>query len=288
MSKKDMFFISAIIVLLFFSVINFNKISNLENNLNRVNYLHYDVEDVYNAVHSISYEIDTKLEEFLEEQLWIREKSYLVTQVDLDRETIDVLMEWSIRDLQEGEEVSLLYREESEQEWTELPVNTTNGLNFSVEHTFQLTKNYETQVVASSEEMTRGEGLLELMFDAYMNDRVGIHADAYRFDDNTINISIDIFNTLEHEWLQEHNKNDFKIIKANAYLYYEEDTLLWESDLLEDNEDNFLDSYHENIYFHPLVEIEEEFKEEVDKMKLHVVVVDGLGLIYETVTNVIE
>ncbi|PIB63423.1 hypothetical protein, partial [Pseudomonas sp. 2995-1] len=77
--------------------------------------------------------------------------------------------------------------------------------------------------------------------------------------DNQFSINIDIYNQLEHEWLQEKNKDDFKVVSAVAHIY-NHDILVKEIDILGENEEHFLHPYSENIYLHEFVELEEEFE----------------------------
>ncbi|WNF35357.1 hypothetical protein RJD24_12895 [Bacillaceae bacterium IKA-2] len=273
-------------VLIIYNILSYNKISNLEGTMRMLSNLQSDVQNVNYSVENISQQVDANMNELLKEQLWVPEKGYQITDVNIEENSIDVTLEWSMRDQLHQEQISFLYREESVQEWTELEVSSNSGLNYRLDHTFPLQGNYVTQVIATSEAGKRSEDLLDLRFKEQLDSRIIVYADVHYDGHGDVNVNIDINNHLEHEFMIAKNKNDLKIKSAKAFLYLD-GVLLKELNLLKQNQDFHSDSYGESIYYHDYLNLTDEVDNEVDRdvpsVELHVIVEDGLGFKYETI-----
>ncbi|MFE8699668.1 hypothetical protein ACFYKX_03410 [Cytobacillus sp. FJAT-54145] len=291
MTKRDVLVGIAVAVLIIFNIIHMNKIRVLNEKLQMFEYMQHEIQNVHDSVGSISYNMDTKLEEFMQEQLWVAEKTYKVHSVDLEKNTIDVLIEWSLRDLVDGEEISFLYREAGEENWTELDVTKKEGLNYSLEYTFPLKGNFETQVVATANNGTRSESLLDLNFKEQLNSRISIHSFFHNTGDGHVDMNFDIQNRLDQELPLTKNKEELKMKSAMAYFYLD-GKVIKEIDLLNPNYNrnnghyNFhSDSHFEGINFNHFLNLEEEVGKDIEDVELRIIVKDGLGLTYETIAE---
>ncbi|MCD8510176.1 MAG: hypothetical protein LRY73_10110 [Bacillus sp. (in: Bacteria)] len=130
MSKGEKILSAGLVILIIMSMGMLNRINELEERLYLVDSMRHDVRDIQHSIYDISSHVDLKLDEFLQEQMWVSEKGYEITNVDIEGNTIDLVMEWAMRDVAMEEEIVFLYREKSEQDWTELEVVNNNGLNF--------------------------------------------------------------------------------------------------------------------------------------------------------------
>ncbi|WP_102344969.1 hypothetical protein [Bacillus sp. Marseille-P3661] len=281
MTKREIILSVAVGILIIFSIINYNKISDLQQRMYVLDNLQHEIQNVDFSVQDVSSQVHTKLDEFLQEQLWIPVKNYEITDIDLKQNTIDVSIQWSLRELGQQEKVMLLYREESEPNWSQLEVKNNNGLNYSIERTFPLQGNYETQIVAISEEGKRSEELLRLNFKEQLYSRMNIHAFLHPIGNGRFDMNIDIGNHIDQEFIFSENRKDLKIKTAKAFIYVD-GKLTKEWDLLKENFNHHSDPYNEGISYHEMLNLGEDAG---DNAELHVVVEDYLGLKYETKGN---
>ncbi|MBP1949678.1 hypothetical protein [Virgibacillus litoralis] len=283
MSKQNIIYSVAIGILIIFSLLNYVKISNIEDRMQMVDNMQGEVQNVNNSVRNISSQVNSQMDKFLREQLWIPQKEYKITNVDLKENKIDVILEWSLRDLLDEEKLAFLYREEGAQEWTELEVNNKGGLNYSLEHTFPLKGNYETQVIATSADGKRSEDLLNLKFKEQLDNRIMIDAFLHPRGNGQFEVNINIHNRLEQEFMLAENKDDLKVKSAKAYLYVNGEPIK-EMDILKRNQGMHSDSFTEDINYHNSYNLKDKIDDEA-KVELRVTVEDGLGLKYETIAD---
>ncbi|WP_096201459.1 hypothetical protein [Bacillus sp. FJAT-45350] len=283
MKRREIIFSAAIMVLIILNIASFNKINDIQQRMHNISNLQYEVQNINHSVQGINTEVQMTMDEILEEQLWVREKNYQITNVNLEEDQIDVLIEWSLRELMADEQLSMLYREEDDREWTELQVTNTNGLNYSLEYRLPLKGNYETQVMATSKVSKRSEKLLDLRFKEQLDSRIMTHADVQNHGNQEISVNIDIHNRLENEFIVK-NSNDFKMKSANAFLYID-GTLAQELDLLQQNQNFHSDSYSESIYYHDFIKLENQNGVDMENIELRVIITDNLGMKYETIAN---
>ncbi|MCM3584568.1 hypothetical protein M3182_02275 [Mesobacillus maritimus] len=255
------------------------KISGLENKLESMETLSHQISSVDTNIQSVSSEVQTKVDDYLQEQKWISQKDYEVKKLDLTNQTVDVALKWSLRDLLDEEKVSFLYREEETQNWTELKVIETGGLNYSLQHTFPLDGNYETQLIATGKNGKRSEPLLSLRFNEMLTNRITIEAYLNPGDEDQYDISIHVNNPLENETLPIQDYNDLKIKRAQAVLYVRDH--VWKKwDLLKQHNDFNESEFVESLDFTDTVQMDKIQNDE--KVELHVIVEDFLGLQYKT------
>lgn len=256
-------------------------LSNLDGRMNNLDNLQYQLNNIDGSMQNVSSEVDRKMDEFLQEQLWIQEKSYQISNVDIQGNKIDVTIEWSIRDILDKEEIALLYREKGSKEWSELEVSNNGGLNYSLENTFPLNGNYETQVLAISETGKRSEKLLDLNFKEEFGSRIMINAFIHPSGQDRFDINVDIQNQLENKFIEAKDPNDFFIKSAQAYVY-KDGKVMKEIDILKENRDMYSDSYNETIVYHDSIEIEDVQEEDMRSVELRVIVEDGTGFQFES------
>lgn len=284
MSKREVMLIVAIGVLLIFSLLSYNKINDLENKMYALDHMQNQFQSVNSSVQNISSNVEMKMNDFLKEQLWIPEKGYEMINVDIEGDTIDVIIQWSLRDKLHDEKITFLYREESDTEWIELDVSSHSGLNYSLEYTFPLRGNYETQVVATTENGMRSENLLDLRFKEQLDRRINTHAIIHQGGSDHFDVNIDIHNRVDHEFVLGKDEENLKIKSAKAFLYVN-GKMIKELNLLKQNQDHHSDRYSESIYYHDYFTLAEVGIDEAENVELQVIVEDGLGLKYETTAN---
>ncbi|MDT8862152.1 hypothetical protein N0O92_18235 [Alkalihalobacillus sp. MEB130] len=226
------------------------------------------------------------MDEFLQEQLWVMKKEYKILNVDFEKNTIKVLLEWGVRELSEQEQLSFMYREVDSKDWTELEVTNRNGLNYSLEYTFPLRGNYETQILASSTEGKRSETLLNLEFKQLLDTRIMTDAYLHYSENGHVDFNVNIHNLIEAELNLTGSKESFKIKTAKAFLYVN-GTVNREFDLLAGSQDFHSDEYSEYLNYHNYVDLEGEVQD-LNEVELRVIVEDGLGLTYETIAEAMQ
>ncbi|WP_226669821.1 hypothetical protein [Metabacillus litoralis] len=283
MLKREKLFLTIIGILLICNILSYSKISSLEERMGLFDSMQNEISNVNYSVQDLSSQIDMKLNEFMQNQLWIQKKEYQITNVNIAANKIDVVMEWSLKELNEGENISLLYREKTEGKWSELEVTKDNGLNYVVQHSFPLNGNYETQVVATSNEGERSESLVDLFFKEQLDQRIQTNAFVHQSGDGQLNVTIDINNTFKNELLSGVDIHDLKMKSAKAQLIFDE-KLMKEWDLLINHEGLHYgsDSYSESINFTELLDVTEEVGNKMGNVKLLVKVKDGLGFTFDT------
>lgn len=283
MTKKEIYLSISLGVLFFISLMGLFKLKDVEGKLQSLDNMQHQFQMLDGSVQSISSQVHMNMDRFLQEQLWIPNKGYEVTDIDLERNSIDVLFEWSMRDLSESEKLSFLYREENENDWTVLEVQNHNGLNYSIQHTFPLRGNYETQIVATSPVGKRSEELLPMRFNEQLTSRILIDAYLHSGGPGVFDFDISLHNQLEHEFMLSKNKEDLKIKSAKALIYVDgKQVKQW--DLFENKQDYMSDQYSESINYHNYIQLKDEYGENPD-VELRVIVEDGLGLEYEKVAE---
>ncbi|MDT8862613.1 hypothetical protein N0O92_20645 [Alkalihalobacillus sp. MEB130] len=225
------------------------------------------------------------MDEFLQEQLWIMKKEYKIMNVDIENNTINVLLEWGVRELSEQEELSFMYREVDSKDWTELEVTKRNGLNYSLEYTFPLKGNYETQILATSTTGKRSETLLNLEFKNLLDTRITTDAYLHYSGNGSVDFNVNIHNFIEGELNLTGSKDTFKIKTAKALLYVN-GNINREFDILANGQDYHSDEYSEYVNYHNYVDLGEV--QELHEVELRVIVEDGLGLTYETIAEAMQ
>lgn len=284
MSKKDIIVSIVIAILLIFNLVSILKINSIEEEIftldSTVQNVNYSMANLYGQVESV-------MDEMLEEQLWIQEKDYQIIALDTEESTVDVMLEWHARDLLQNEILSLLYRNENTTEWNELEVNNENGLNYSVEHTFPLKENYEVQLVGDSVTGKRSEELFILDFKDQIENRIIIDVFVdVESDHKNISPNIIIYNHLDEDSIFGQNKDDLKIKSAEALIYVD-GVIKKEINLLEEEENNYIDENSENINYYKIVELDEVI-EDVNDIEVLVIVEDNLGVKYQTTNNALN
>lgn len=277
LKKKDIILVFVVLGLIASNLIHYNKLKSIEYRMDQMNYLQTSIQDVNHSVQQISSRVDLKLDEFLQEQLWIREKDFEIINIDIPANQIEVALDWSLRELSDDESLSFLYREEKEQEWTELEVSSTGHLSYSLSLMIPLRGNYETQLLATSAGGKRSETLFPLHFQEQLETRIQTYATIHQMDNRHFDIHVDIYNSLENEL--SNNNEGFKIKSAKAFLY-EAGEVRKEINLLEEHSYFHSDGYRENFSYHGTITLEEQVNS--SDVELIVIIEDNYGFIFET------
>lgn len=281
MSKKYIIASIVLVILIIINLTTFFKLNNVEEDIsildNKLQNMNFSIENNYSEVESTIYEM-------LEEQLWIQEKDYQIISLDTKENTVDVMLEWRVRDLLQNENLSLLYRNEDTIEWTELEVNNENGLNYTVEHTFPLRENYQVQLVGDSVTGKRSEEIFTFDFKDQIENRIIIDVFVDLESDNkNISPNIIIYNNLDEDSIFGQNKDDLKIKSAEALIYVDGE-IKKEINLLAEKENNYSDTNSENINYFNILELDEVIEDEND-IEILVIVEDNSGIKYQARNN---
>lgn len=282
MPKKDIVLYGLIGILLIVNVVSLNRMNSLQEQMQINENLQNQIQNVEYSVQDITAQLDQKLTEFNQKQQWIQGKEFNIHQSNSKEHTIDVEVKWSLKDLQKDEKVLFLFREDGDKQWTELEVTNENGLNYFVNHTFSLNGNYDTQVVAVSEEGKRSEDLIQLNFNEQMNQRMQTNAFVHQAGNGMFDINVDIENNLVTEFPLTANPEELKITTAKAKLLFN-GQVLREINLLKNSEFLQHDNYLETLRYNNMLNMKEEIGDEFGKVELHVTVEDELGFTYETI-----
>lgn len=273
MAKREIFFAVVVGILLVVNIINYFQIEGLRDNIST---LETEIMGINSSVDEISWQVESGMAEFVHEQTWLRMEDYEVIKTDFENHTIEVKLEWALRERSSGEEVLFLYRELGQEEWIEVKVEQGQGLHYSLVHTFSFTGNYETQIIAVSDSGQRGEKFHDLSFKDELENRILVHGFSYLETDKKVKVVVDIDNAMKHPFINEENQDDFRIKSAKAFLLSGKKQLV-EIDLLKENENSNSIPEIETIRYEKTIKLDES----VSPIELHVVIEDELGLRYE-------
>lgn len=256
------------------------KLNQLEEKIEQVDYLSSQIQNVNSSIQGISGQVQLKLNEFLQEQMWVTKKDYEIKKVDVENNSIEVSLNWNVRELNEDEDMVLLYRDKENKDWQEMNVDKDDALTFQLTHTFPLDGNYETQILARSPEGTRSEPLLTLNFKEQLDQRIMVDGFMHPLDEKEASMNIHIYNQLQSDFLVSYNSSDFKVTKASALIYVKNEVIN-QVDLLEESQNINEDPYSENLVYNSILNLEELGASDISDIKVEVVIVDGLGMEYK-------
>ncbi|WP_163537142.1 hypothetical protein [Gracilibacillus sp. YIM 98692] len=277
MTKKEWMYVSIIGALIMTNLVMYSKLANVERTLEN---MQFEVQNTNHSVQNISTQVHQQMNEMLQEQLWIPKKDYQVMDANIEENTITVNFEWTLRELNEDAVVSLLYREEGEENWQEIQMENERDLNYHLSQTFSLDKNYQTQILASSENHKRSEDLFSLDFKKQMEHHMMIDAFLNVRNEDVV-LNVHIHNPTDHKFLNV-EREKLSIQKASAFLYHEDD-MIREIDLMENNQHAKPDPNAENITYHESITIDEKYS--MRELEVRVLVEDGLGMEHEKITD---
>ncbi len=264
------------------NIANLTKMNSLEDQLEMNEHLQSQIQNVENSVQDISSQLDQKLSESTQKQQWVQGKEYTIKDSDIEENTINIAMNWSLKELKQDEKVLFLYREHGENEWIELEVEQGTGLNYHLEHPFSLKRNYESQIMAVSKEGRRREDLFNLNLNEQIKQRMHINAFVYQAGNGMFDVNVDIENILKTEFPLTNNTEQLRIKSAKATLLYN-GQVLRKINLLEDSEFLQHEDYMETLHYNSMLNLEDEVGNEIGDVELHVNVQDELGFIYKTI-----
>lgn len=275
MRNKIIATVIGLIIILFIFLVS-DQFEKINYKLDELRMYQSEVESIRSSIDSISVEMDMRLNEFLQEQLWIQEKGLHIVGIDTEKNNANVKIEWTLRDLLAKEHMSLLYRKVNEKEWAELETSSVGGLNYTLEHTFSIKDNYELQILATSAEGQRSEKLIDLNLEEMINSRVTIDAQIHATVSNQYDLIVYIYNNMEmamEDYMLADDLKSLEIKSAKAFVYADGE-VYEEIDLLEENTGYKNEQYYE--YFGDVT------LEGAKNVELRVVVEDEYGWKYET------
>ncbi|MGM8216063.1 hypothetical protein ACLIA0_10865 [Bacillaceae bacterium W0354] len=99
----------------------------------------------------VSSEMDgiySRIQEIGRETIWILSEDFSPNVDESSEDGIVMDFEWTFRELAEGSDVRLLYREEGKSQWDEQAAKNIGGLNFSAKIKISPEKDYQYQIVS--------------------------------------------------------------------------------------------------------------------------------------------
>jgi len=176
MKKNILYILMAVLILL-----NFKTIYDV-NNINRqVNIINHSVLSLNGNIMNIQSNISNTIQRMYEEKKWLYNTYYSVTNLSEDLRQVDVEFGWSIRELDKGYRVYLLYGVQDEKggqvtKWNEATAEDLGNLNYKLSLKLPYQNNYQFKVLAKNDKNTISEKLTEIGFLNRLNDRINIEA----------------------------------------------------------------------------------------------------------------
>ncbi|MFV8828420.1 hypothetical protein [Alkalihalobacterium sp. APHAB7] len=224
------------------------------------------------------YRLSDTLNEFTEEQRWVRKSFFEVKDMGSEAEHVKVLVTWALGELDRKEQLYFLYREQGTDEWEQLEVEEVETLSYEIELVLSIKGNYETQILAVSEERKRSEELQYLSIFDQIQDR--IHADVYVYSYSKEYMDLHIMMQQYsggHMFLQD--KELLKIMSAEAHVYINDELIKNVDVLAESNQ--AMDMPHDQMYeYNQRIHFDEEI-EELGDVRVDLVITDGIGIEYK-------
>lgn len=269
-----------------FHVITLFKIDHLMENSPTVTNMQMHLQDISSEVYSVSSEVEATLAQFTEEQKWVQGANYSINQVNMANETIHVKFEWYLRELADGDTISFLYRDKNKHEWTEIPVESSGGLNFFAEQTLSIKANYETQVIATSKTGKRSNELVDVNMKEMLEDRVQIDAYLHEANKGEYDANINVYNNyFDTDYFPVTNEQDNKLKSAVAVLSVNGKKVKTYN--LTSADDPYVESFELNQHI-DLKEIADINIDEIQTVELRVIIEDYFGIKYEQIANMYE
>ncbi|MEB1806888.1 MAG: hypothetical protein LPK26_06260 [Bacillaceae bacterium] len=275
MNKKQLVLAVSIGFIVIFSLINYVQLTKISDEMS---ILRHSIEGVSSSLNDIEYRVSNTLNEFNEEQRWVRNSFFEVKGVQSEPEQVKVLVSWALRELDHNEQLFFLYREQGTSEWQQIEVEEVHSLSYEVELILSLKGNYETQILAVSEERKRSEELQYLSIFDQMQDR--IHADVYVYSYGRDYMDLHIMMQQYgggHMFLED--KELLKIRSAKADIYVN-DKLIKMVDVLANSDQETYTPYDLMYEYNERILFDEEI-DELGQVRVELVIKDGMGIEYK-------
>ncbi|WP_216831654.1 hypothetical protein [Alkalihalobacterium elongatum] len=275
MNKKQVMLIGSVGFLIILTIVNYNQLNKISNQLGNLSHLENTVQDISYSIGDIHNQVGETLYEFTEEKRWVRNNSYEVKEVNGDTEQVEVLVSWGLRELEDDEELYFLYREQGKSDWQKLKVEETGNLDYEVTFTLSLKENYESRILAVSDEGKRSEDLQYIAIFDQLQER--IYSDVYvlSYGKDFVDLQIMMQQSYRDQMFRlDSEKLEIKSATANLYV---NNKLVKTIDVLEKANKQVHDQMYE--YSQRLT-----FEEQPDlpgDVRVDLTIIDGLGLEYK-------
>ncbi|WP_078553230.1 hypothetical protein [Bacillus alkalicellulosilyticus] len=280
MSRHEILIVAGFTVIIILNVIMITTVFQMKIIVGSVEYLEHELSSLRSEMSSVHWQ----LQEQVEQSQWITNSSYTISKVEGVTAFVDI--EWNLRELSPSAEVVLFYRDNQSTSWKEVIPNSSPSLSYKVQLEVPLDGNYETKVVAKSEDVIITEPLVELDFASQLKGRIDFDVYVYG-EGKENNINIHVYNPLDHNFLVE-DSTKLKMKRANATIFVNDSVVETVNllDYLEENQWNVEEdqdgdaleySTDEIISFNTTVLLEDN--DDIVKIEVHVD--DGLGLQYK-------
>ncbi|MFC0472337.1 hypothetical protein ACFFHM_18035 [Halalkalibacter kiskunsagensis] len=276
MNKKQVALIGSIACLVIFSIVNYVQLNRISDQLHSLDYLEHSIRDLSSSMNGVESTVAHTLYEFTEDQRWIRNIHFEIKDVHIASQQVDVSVSWALRDLEIGEQLFFLYRERGAKDWEKIEVSEAKNLSYQIELTLSLKKNYETQIIAVSDERKRSDDLQDIAILEQLEERIYADIYLYRSSHKRFDLNIMMQNYFREEMFIE-EKEQLAITSAIAYVYVNGE-LIETIDVLEkSNTVSHIPHDQMYEYFQPLT-LDEEMTGEI---KVELIIKDGLGFEYK-------
>lgn len=262
-------------------LLRFNNITeDVNRNFSKLNYLERNIED-----------LSSDLGEIRAKQDWVSSKDYSILKVDEDYKNVTILIQGTLKELDNDSSVYLLYGKVNETskediEWNKVPLQISYGLKFAKKIKLPYKENYKFKILAQGSARTISEDLLNIYFKDEMKNRISTHIfeSGSSRDKHNTNLHINIDNDYRG-----HEKFKVKSIKVNVYndnkivktvSIYENGKVIEDDNISQiypsDNENLISkdDGNNEGLYYN--VVIKNDFNKN-DSTKYEVIIQDYLG-----------
>lgn len=235
MGKKEKFSIILITILLISNLLLFKILSKVDNKI-------MDIKDLNSQlrkdIDSISKNVNESVKELTDEQRWLKLGSKDILSFSDDLKEANVKIKWSLRELNKGDEVYLIYgsynNDPSEVEnWEIALIDENNNLNYEENLTLSTDKNYYFKVEVKNSSKTIIENLTNIELNDMIEDRIQIQTYFKTRTSTNINMYMNVVNnnnlmknTVGDINLSEEIKNKLKIKNISYDIYIDGEKIL--------------------------------------------------------------
>lgn len=164
-------------------------------------YRNYDrIENVSTKVDSIHSDVTNTMNKIYNKNQWIYNADYSISEITKDLEKVTFTLKWSLRDLDKGSKIYLLYGEEEGEKnnevtiWEEVLAEDMGNLNYKYQLTLPYKRNYQFKVISKNYKSIKSERMTEIDFLSTLNGRIKIVASpqSKRISNNHVNLNFSI------------------------------------------------------------------------------------------------
>lgn len=193
---KDKLLCGFLVIIIFLNIRIYFYMDRITSRLDTTN---NRIENVSTKVDNIHSDVTNTMNKIYNENKWIYNADYSISEITKDLENVTFTLKWSLRDLDKGSKVYLLYGEEEEKNneityWKEVLAEDMENLNYKSQLTLPYKKNYQIKVVAKNYKSIKSEEMIKIDFLSKLNNRIKIVASpqSKRISNSHVNLDFSI------------------------------------------------------------------------------------------------